>query len=154
MEFADFHAIQNLVYSYPYLLDAGDFDGVGRLFADAVVYSGGALMASRDAAAVARAFRDWVITYDDGTPRTRHCLCNLIIMPDGPDRATAKSYVMVFQQTAHLPLQPVIGGDYADRFEKRDGVWRFVERRMGNDQFGILLAHGRDPGIFTPMRVN
>lgn len=154
MEFADFHAIQNLAYSYPFLLDAGDFDGVGQLFAHAVVYSGGELMASRDPAAVAKSFRDWVITYSDGTPRTRHCLCNLIIEPDGPNRATAKSYVMVFQQTEQLPLQPVIGGDYADRFEKVDEAWRFTERRMGNNQFGLLLAHGHDLSILKAFRAN
>jgi len=154
MTFEDFHAIQNLLHSYPYLVDAGDFDGVGQLFAHAVVYSGGSLMASRDPAAVAKSFRDWVITYSDGTPRTRHCLCNVVIESDGADRAKAKSYVMVFQQTEQLPLQPVIGGDYADTFEKVDGNWRFVERRMGNNQFGLLLAHGRDLSVLTPSRAN
>lgn len=28
----DYFAIQNLLFSYPYLLDSGDFDGVGELF--------------------------------------------------------------------------------------------------------------------------
>jgi hypothetical protein len=154
MEFEDFRAIQNLVNSYPYLLDAGDFDGVGQLFAHAVIYTDSGLMASRDAAVVAKSYRDFVITYSDGTPRTRHCLCNLIIEPDGPNRAVAKSYVMVFQQTDQLPLQPVIGGDYADRLEKVDGVWRFVERRMSNNQFGLLLAHGRDLSVLKSGRAN
>lgn len=154
MDFADYHAIQNLVYSYPFLLDTGDFDGVGQLFAHAVVYSGGELLASKDAAAVAKSFRDFVMVYPDGTPRTRHCLSNLKIESDGPNRATAKAYVMVFQQTDQLPLQPVIGGDYADRLEKVDGQWRFVERRMGNDQFGLLLAHGRDLSILKSFRAN
>jgi hypothetical protein len=50
---------------------------------------------------------------------------------------------MVFQQTKNLPLQPIIGGDYRDRFEKVDGVWRFSERHIGNDLFGNLSAHGK-----------
>ena len=150
----DYFAIQNLLFSYPFLLDSGDFDGVGELFRDATVYSGGALMADKDPAAVASSFRDWVITYPDGTPRTRHFLANVIIEPDGPDRAIVRSYVMVFQRTDSLPLQPVIGGDYRDVVEKADGRWRFVERRMGNDLIGNLTSHGRDLGTINPSRAN
>ena len=150
----DYFAIQNLLLSYPFLLDSGDFDGVGELFRDATVYSGGALMADKDPAAVASSFRDWVITYPDGTPRTRHFLANVIIEPDGPDRAIVRSYVMVFQRTDSLPLQPVIGGDYRDVVEKADGRWRFVERRMGNDLIGNLTSHGRDLGTINPRRAN
>ena len=150
----DYFAIQNLLFSYPFLLDSGDFNGVGELFRDATVYSGGALMADKDPAAVASSFRDWVVTYPDGTPRTRHFLANVIIELDGPDRAVVRSYVMVFQQTESLPLQPVIGGDYRDLVEKADGRWRFVERRMGNDLIGNLTSHGRDLGTINPSRAN
>lgn len=154
MEADDYFAIQNLVHSYPFALDRGDFDAVGRLFAQAVVYSGGDLLADRDAAAVAKSFRDWVITYADGSPRTRHFLANVIIRPEGPARAVVQSYVMVFQQTDSLALQPVIGGDYLDVVEKVDGEWRFIERRMGNDLIGNLEAHGRDLSAIRPTRAN
>lgn len=150
----DYFAIQRLVHSYPYALDSGDFDAVGRLFAHADVYSGGALMASKDPEKVAASFRDWVITYSDGTPRTRHCLANLIIEPEGDDRALVRSYVMVFQQTDAVPLQPVIGGDYRDYVQKVDGQWRFVERHMGNNQVGNLVGHGRDPDVIQLHRAN
>lgn len=149
----DYFAIQNLLHRYPLLLDRGDFDAVGELFADAVVHSGGAVMADRDARAMAETFRSWVITYD-GLPRTRHMLANLIITPDGPDRAVVTSYVMVFQQAGESPLQPVIGGDYRDTVERRDGTWRIVERRMGNDLIGDLSHHGRDTATIRPSRVN
>lgn len=154
MEADDYFAIQNLLHSYPYAIDRGDFDAVGQLFAHADLYIGGVLTARSDPVAVARSLRDWVITYPDGSPRTRHCLANVIIRPDGPERATTQSYVMVFQQTDVLPLQPVIGGDYVDRFAKVEGAWRFVERRMGNDLIGDLKEHGRDPGIITPTRAS
>ena len=150
----DYIEIQNLLFSYPYLLDSGDFDGVGELFRNATVYSGGALMAQEDPRAVAAAFRDWVITYSDGTPRTRHFLANVIIRPAGPDKAVVSSYVMVFQQTHALPLQPIIGGDYRDVVVKVDGAWRFIERRMGNDMVGDLTCHGRDLSTITPSRAN
>ena len=78
MQADDYFAIQNLLFSYPFTLDRGDFDGVGKLFEHADVYSGGALMASKDPGKVAASFRDWVLTYD-GSPRTRHFLCNVMI---------------------------------------------------------------------------
>ena len=153
MQADDYFAIQNLLFSYPFALDRGDFDAVGQLFVHADVYSGGVLMASKDAARVAASFRDWVLTYG-GYPRTRHFLANVMIEPAGDDRAIVRSYVMVFQQTEALPLQPVIGGDYCDTVQKVDGTWRFVERRMGNDLVGDLSSHGRDAATIRPFRVN
>lgn len=150
----DYFEIQNLLFTYPQLLDAGDFAGVGRLFEHATVYSAGLVMADRDAAAMAASFRDWVITYPDGTPRTRHFISNVIIRPLGEDRAVVTSYVMVFQQTDTLPLQPVIGGDYRDTVRKVDGQWRFVERHMGNNLIGTLTDHGRDLSIVQSTRAN
>jgi hypothetical protein len=40
-----------------------------------------------------------------------------------------------------LPLQPIIGGRYYDRFARVSGAWRFAERRMEIDLFGDLSAH-------------
>ena len=154
MDVSDYFAIQNLLFSYPYALDKGDFDAVGALFAHAKVYSGGALMADCDAQAMAASFRDWVLVYPDGTPRTRHLLANVRILPESATRAVVQSYVLVFQQTDDLPLQPVIGGDYRDTVEKVGGEWRFVERIMGNDLVGDLSAHGRDFGTIRPTRAN
>lgn len=139
----DYFAIQKLVFSYPYHLDRGDFDAMAALFARADVYMPGATPVRSDPQGVARAFREFVQVYADGTPRTRHLTTNLIIEPDGPDRATAHCYVMVFQQTRTLALQPIIGGDYRDRFAKIDGQWFFTERHIGNDLFGDLSAHGK-----------
>jgi len=154
MEFSDYLAVQNLVYSYPYLLDAGDFDGVGQLFKHATVYSAGIILADKDPVAFAKSFSDWVVTSPDGTPRTRHYISNLIIEQTAPGCALARSYVTVLQQTDTLPLQPVIGGDYRDSLEKHDGKWRFVERHMGNNLIGTLTSHGRYLDVIVNARAN
>jgi len=154
MQADDYFAIQNLLFSYPSTLDRGDFDGVGQIFRHANFYIAGQLICSKDPAAVAKSFRDWVLVYSDGTPRTRHCISNVVIRPEGNDRATVSSYVIVFQQTDTLPLQPVIGGDYLDTVQKVDGNWRFIERRIGNDLVGNLIDHGRDPKVVKPTRAN
>ena len=154
MEFNDYLAVQNLVYSYPYLLDAGEFEAVGQLFRHATVYSAGLVLADKDPVAYTKSFRDWVITYPDGTPRTRHYISNLIIEETAPGRVIARSYVTVLQQTDTLPLQPVIGGDYRDYLEKHDGEWRFVERHMGNNLIGTLTSHGRHLEVIMNSRAN
>jgi SnoaL-like domain len=139
----DYQAITNLVHGYARLLDCGDFDGVGKLFADATVrIQGQDAPFVRDAPAVSDMFRDFVRLYD-GVPRTRHQMANLIIEADGADAAVGWCSVVVFQQAADLALQPIITGDYHDRFVKIGGAWRFDERRIANDLFGNLNAHGK-----------
>lgn len=149
----DYFAIQNLIHTYPYLLDSGDFDGLGRFFARCRIYSSGQLASDCNAETAAAMFRDWLYLYD-GVPRTRHYLSNLIIEPQSDSRAIVRTYVTVHQQTDALPLQPIIGGDYQDTVEKIDGQWRLVERRMANDLIGNLSVHGHDAGVITPMRAN
>ncbi|MDE2436976.1 MAG: nuclear transport factor 2 family protein [Sphingomonadales bacterium] len=139
----DLLAIQALVHSYPRRLDSGDLVGVGALFAHATVhFEGRPDPVVNDPAEVTRMFADFVRLYD-GIPRTRHMICNLIVEPDGPGRARATSSVFVLQDAPGVPLQPIITGDYADRFEKVDGQWRFSERAITNDLFGNLSAHGK-----------
>jgi hypothetical protein len=143
MQADDYFAIQKLIYSYPLHLDRGNLDAMAELFRHADVYMGDMAPVHSNPQAVAEAFRSFLRIYEDGTPRTRHMTSNLIIEPDGDNSARASCYVMVFQQTKDLPLQPIIGGDYFDRFAKVDGVWRFTERRIGNDLYGDLSAHGK-----------
>jgi len=139
----DYFEIQNLLHEYAARLDQGDLDGLGQLFAHAEVHiPGRSTPVTRDPQLLTRLFRDFLQLYE-GKPRTRHVISNLRIWPAGSNRATAHSYVMVFQQAGALALQPIIGGDYQDRLEKVNGVWRFSERVIGNDLFGDLSAHGK-----------
>ena len=142
-EVTDLLAIQKLVHLYPRHLDSGDLDGLGQLFCHATVhFEGREDPVVSDPKEVTRMFADFVRLYD-GIPRTRHLICNLIVEPESATVANATSAVVVVQATADLPLQPIITGDYRDRFEKVDGRWRFAERFITNDLFGNLSAHGR-----------
>jgi hypothetical protein len=139
----DYVEIQNLIHTYPLLLDSGRLEELGELFKDAVVIIQGVDdPIVRDAAKITNMFREFLQLYD-GKPRTRHQMANVIIRADGEHAAQTSCSVTVFQQTADLPLQPIITGDYHDRFEKVNGAWRFSERRIANDLFGNLSAHGR-----------
>jgi len=122
--------IMNLVYTYPERIDAGDFEGVGELFAEAVFETeGGESLEGSNA--VQASFEHWTRRYpDDGTPHTRHCITNPIIEIDEPEgRAVVRYYVTVLQRTDSFPLQPVWANRYEDRFVRKDGRWRFAHRR-------------------------
>ena len=145
MEFQDFQEISNLINRYPQCADRGDFDGVGELYAEANLYAPGEdkpMFQAEGARKFTEAYKRMVRVYpDSGTPKTRHLIGNVIIEDDGPERAKAQSYVVVFQQTPQLPLQPVIAGTYYDRFAKVDGRWRLVERREDMELVGDLSQH-------------
>ena len=138
-------AIANLIARYAELVDDGDFAGVGELLAEATFAgSGGALTGG---AAIAAMLRATVITYADGTPRTQHVTTNLQIEADDQaGTATARSYVTVLQALPDLPLQPIAAGRYADRFERRDGDWRFVARQVRITHVGDVSRHLRPSG--------
>jgi ketosteroid isomerase-like protein len=138
----DYFAIQNLIYRYCDRIDRGDFAGIAQLFAHAEIHVPALPAPVRGVAAIEAMYTQFTRLYPEtGTPRTRHVTSNVIIEPDGANAARAQSYVLVHQATDVLPLQPIIGGRYFDRFAKTEGAWRFTERRMEMDLFGNLSAH-------------
>ncbi|NUR03008.1 MAG: nuclear transport factor 2 family protein [Streptomyces sp.] len=135
-------AVENLIARYAELVDDGDFAGLGVLLADATFVGSGAPVSGREA--IENMFRDTLIVYSDGTPRTQHVTTNLAVEVDEPaGTAVARSYVTVLQALPELPLQPVAAGRYRDRFERRDGHWRFVERRVRINLVGDVSRHLR-----------
>jgi 3-phenylpropionate/cinnamic acid dioxygenase small subunit len=138
----DYFAIQNLIYRYCDCIDRGDFAGIAQLFAHAEIHVPALPAPVRGVAAIEAMYTQFTRVYPQtGTPRTRHVTSNVIIEPDGANAARSESYVLVHQATEALPLQPIIGGRYHDRFAKVEGAWRFTERRMEMDLFGNLSAH-------------
>jgi SnoaL-like domain len=150
----DYFAIQNLIYSYCHRIDRGDFVALGELFRHAAIIVPAASEPVRGVQAVHDMYAQFTRRYPDGnTPKTAHVTSNLIIEADGADAARAQSYFLVHQATAALPLQPIIGGRYFDRFARVDASWRFTERRIEIDLVGNLSAHllqAIDPQGGTP----
>jgi ketosteroid isomerase-like protein len=134
--------IENLIAVYAECVDRGDFASVGTLLADAVFVGSGAPLRGREA--IEAMFRGTIITYEDGTPRTKHVTTNVIIdlAPDS-DRAAARSYFTVLQALPDLALQPIAAGRYHDQFEWRARRWRFAERRVHVDLVGDVSRHLR-----------
>jgi len=63
-----------------------------------------------------------------------HNVTNLNIVLDG-DYAEGEIYVLVFHRisTDSEPIDLLIGGRYFDRYEKRDGVWKFSAKAVVAD---------------------
>ena len=137
--------IENLIYRYAELIDAGDFDGIGDLFAKGRIVAGSGSTRNEvvGSAAVTAMYQATTRRYpDDGTPHTRHLTSNVIIEADDDStRASARAYFTVLQQVDDMALQPIISGRYHDSFHLIDGVWCFESREMLVDALGDLSRH-------------
>ncbi|SRR5712692_7620542 len=138
-------AIENLIATYAELVDDGDFAGVGTLLADATFIGGAGSVSGRDA--IEKMLQDRLIVYEDGTPRTKHVTTNVAIEVDEEaGTGVSRSYFTALQAVPDLALQPIVSGRYQDRFERCDGQWRFVERRVRTDLVGDVSRHLRHAG--------
>ncbi len=138
-------AIERLVFAYARCVDSGDFAGLGDLFASGTLRAdttdGPAVFKGRG---VQRLLESLVITYDDGTPRTKHVTTNLVVEVDeATGTAAARSYYTVFQAVPGLALQPIIAGHYDDRFVRDGEAWRFADRYVWSDLVGDVSHHLR-----------
>jgi len=135
-------AISNLIATYAELVDAGDFGGLGALLTEAAFLGSDTSVTGQ--VAIEKMFADYVIRYEDGTPRTKHVTTNLAIEVDEENgTAVSRSYFVVLQALPDLPLQTIASGRYHDRFHRRAGTWAFAERRVHLDLIGDVSHHLR-----------
>lgn len=124
--------IRNLIYRYAEAVDGGRFEILNELFAHATLrfaLGTGEPRRSIPGTSAASMYRDGIILYADGTPRTRHVTTNTIIDVDEADgRATASSYLTTLQQVPGRSIEVIATARYEDTFERIDGSWRFSER--------------------------
>jgi 3-phenylpropionate/cinnamic acid dioxygenase small subunit len=138
-----YREIENLIYTYAELIDAGDLEGMAELFSHADFFGPDGEIAASGAQEFLTLQRQAVNIYSEtGTPRTKHVTTNVIIEVNEPtDMATARSYFTVLQSTEELPLQPIIAGRYEDNFERVGGNWRFSRRQSIPEFYGDLSKH-------------
>ena len=138
-----YRAIENLIYTYAELIDAGELAALAELFSHAEFIGPDGEVASRGAGEFLTLMDKAVRIYaETGTPRTSHVTTNLIIEVDeAADSASARSYFTVLQATDELPLQPIIAGRYRDTFTRVENCWRFSARQSIPELFGDLSQH-------------
>ncbi|HKY65460.1 MAG TPA: nuclear transport factor 2 family protein [Acidimicrobiales bacterium] len=147
--------IRNLLGRYCDLMDAGDWLGIGALFARGRLVTDDGTELAAGAAAVAEFYARGTRLHD-GSPRTKHIVANTVLGEPGDDGSVvARSSYLVLQAVEGRPLQPIITGRYVDRFGRVDVAgeapadgfdeagWHFVERAFAVDLVGDLGDHLR-----------
>ncbi len=130
------------------LLDAGDFDGVGELFADGALSAPDGTPFARGATEVAKFFTRNTLLHD-GSPRTKHVVTTTSV--EESPRIVARSSYVVFQSAPDFPLQAIVAGRYADELVRDEGGrLRFADRRFFVDLEGDLSHHLRRPELARP----
>ena len=137
------NAIENLLFSYAERIDAGDFAGVGELFARARVLGPNGDVVGTGKDEIKTIFERSTRVYEDGSPMTQHVTTN-VILTFGSDGQTAstRSRFTVMQALPDFPLQCIITGYYEDRFRHDEAEgWFFTERLMKPKLLGDLSRH-------------
>jgi ketosteroid isomerase-like protein len=136
-------AITKLIYTYAERIDLGDFAGVGELFDHATLTFEGFGDAVSGREAIEALYGRTTRRYEDGTPRTKHVMTNLIVDVDEDGQtASSRSYFTVLQAVpGELALQPVIAGRYRHRYQQVDEGWRVAAMHIIIDLMGDLSRH-------------
>ncbi len=134
-----YEQIRNLLGTYCEVMDAGDWEGLGALFADGSLQDEQGRDVARGAEAVTALWTAMVRRYD-GSPLTRHLVSGPIIEVDG-DNAVCRSSFLALQKPPGGTLIPVAAGRYRDAFACTDGSWHFTTRQFFLDQEGDMTQH-------------
>ena len=132
-------AVRNLLATFCELMDSGELDALGSLFADAVLLGPDGAELARGTAESTLFFSRRLRLYD-GSPRTRHVLSSPVIHVDG-DMATSRTPYLVVQQVGPERVEIVAAGRFRDTFSCTGGEWRFAARQFFLDQTGDLEMH-------------
>jgi SnoaL-like domain len=137
----DITAISRLLYHYSERIDTGDLEGLSDLLVDAGLGTfDSPLLHGRDR--ILALYKATVRIFEDGTPRTKHVVTNLLVEIDGSgESATSRSYFTVLQAATPGSLGPIVAGRYHDKFAKSGSDWHFTERRIATDLVGDVSSH-------------
>lgn len=118
-------ALRDLVMRYCRGCDRRDFALVRSLYHDDAVDDHGAMFRGGPDDFVA-----WLPTALAPWQATRHSISNSLILVDG-DRAEGEHYVEAWHRShPPEPRDYIVHGRYLDRYERRQGVWKFLHRSL------------------------
>ncbi|SCW38093.1 SnoaL-like domain-containing protein [Sphingobium faniae] len=121
--------IRDLIYSYCQAVDRLDYDRFPALYwPDAKDEHGFNPEPS------VSCFIESLKPLMEGASAIQHCVTNIYIKLDG-DYAEAEVYLLntQFMTGPDGPYRMLAGGRYNDKIERRNGVWKFLHRRLVMD---------------------
>lgn len=122
--------IERLIHLYAQLNDRGDFQAMADMFTEdgAFARPSAADVLIRGKPAILQAYTSRPARF------SRHMITTVVVTVEDADNATAHSYLSLHMGVAGeetpRPAEPAYFiGDFKDRLVRRDGVWKFSERR-------------------------
>ncbi|MEV0830141.1 nuclear transport factor 2 family protein [Nonomuraea rubra] len=128
-EFLDKQAIRELVHAYANAADRRDQDKMRALYHDDAIDEHGPFSQGS-----AMEFIDRLPEIQAGMRILQHHVTTMNVKLDG-DRAEGEVYVIAFHQVddGGKGVDVLVNGRYLDKYEKRDGVWKFAHRAIVAD---------------------
>lgn len=125
----DKQAIMELINAYCNAADRHDNEKFRSLYHDDAIDDHGSFFKG-----LAMEFIDTLPDIQANMEILHHNVTTVNIKLDG-DRAEGEVYIIAFHKirTDEGPIDLLIGGRYFDRYEKRDGVWKFSYRAVDAD---------------------
>jgi SnoaL-like domain len=149
----DKQALTELVMSYCRACDRRDFALLGTLYHEDAVDDHGAMFRGS-----ARDYLAWLPPVLAQFESTVHSISNALFVVDGA-HAQGELYTLAYHRT-HSPQarEIFIGGRYFDRYERRDGAWKFLHRSLALDWCRVSevdpLAYGEFAAGAPPGRAD
>ncbi len=136
-----FRQAENLVYRYAELIDEGDFDGLGALFARGNIHFVPGGLSLRGASEVTDFYQKTVIVdASSGTPGTTHWTSNVIVQGDDQG-LLARSRYQVTLNAGDVAPRLIATGRYFDHFSVEEGRVHFSQRRIISEYMGDTTGH-------------
>jgi hypothetical protein len=124
-EVRDKFALQQLAWTYCHAVDRRDMTLLRSLYHDDAVDDHGPMFCGGPDEFVA-----WLPSVLSGWEATSHMIANMLFLVDG-DQADGELVTTAYHRSCPPDAQEFIaGGRYLDRYEKRDGAWRFLRRSL------------------------
>lgn len=139
----DKQELTDLVYAYCNASDRHDHDKLRQLYHEDAIDDHGGFFKG-----LAMDFIDRLPDIQAPMEILHHNVTNINLKVDG-DYAEGEIYVLAFHKirTEGEPMDLFIGGRYFDKYQKRDGVWKYLERAVVadwvtvNDSSRVQLDH-------------
>lgn len=127
-ELRDRAALHDLVMTYCRATDRRDYGLLRSLYHDDAIEDRGAMFKGGPDEWIA-----WAKPVQARFEMTVHRIFNTLFVVDG-DRAEGEHYAEAYHRTFGPDAQEVAaGGRFIDRYEKREGVWKFTYRSATSD---------------------
>lgn len=141
-ELRDKFALQQLAWTYCHAVDRRDMALLRSLYHDDAVDDHGPMFCGSPDEFVA-----WLPSVLAGWELTSHVISNMLFLLDG-DRADGELATMAYHRSPGPDAREFIaGGRYLDRYERREGVWRFLRRSLVLDWSETRPAAQPDPDL-------